>query len=117
MTVRDDLRKHLQNGAFHMNATVKITVDWLQRGQKEDYYKNLKTNFEVIVPDHVDSVMEDLKDIKKLIENSQEEGSGWTYNSFEFLELKLKSFKLQTEAAEQLRQYQWNSLEPVEEIF
>ena len=96
-----DLKLHLKNGAFHMNATVKFTVDWLQRNQREDYYKNLKNNFEIIVPEHVGTVLESLKgQIKKVIENSQEEGSGWMYNSFELLELKLKSFKPQTETAE-----------------
>ena len=91
----DDFKFQLsQGGPFQVKPIITFSVDWLQRETNEQYYKHLQTNYKVVHESDIAVILLEIQDeIKLMIINSQEEGSGWVYTAFDKLEFSVRDWK------------------------
>jgi hypothetical protein len=83
-----------KGGSFQVKPIITFTVDWIQREVTEQYYKHLPTSYKVVHESDIQSILPQIEDeIKLMIRNSQEEGSGWVYVAFDKLEFSLRDWK------------------------
>ncbi len=89
-----------KGGPFQVKPIITFTVDWIQRETTEQYYKHLPTSYKVVHESDITNILPQIEEeIKLMIRNSQEEGSGWVYISFDKLEFSLRDWKPGTGAS------------------